>query len=70
MVILRRYWWQIYLVGFVLSWPVFLWFETRTIPLAELTWWWQGYGTLWPALIWPLAWVGLLAIAFAQWMHG
>jgi hypothetical protein len=70
MVILRRYGWQIYLAGCVLSWPVFLWIETRGLPLAKIEWTLEAFLVFWAALCWPVAYLGLLVIVVAQWLHG
>jgi hypothetical protein len=67
---LRRYGWQIYLAGFVMSWTLFLWLRTCNMPPAELDWTFHAFGMLWPAMVWPLAWLGLLVIVFAQYLHG
>jgi hypothetical protein len=71
---LRRYGWQIYLAGCVVSWPLFLYFETYNLSLAGLNWSLHACAALWPTLLWPVAWpvafLGLFAIAVAKWLHG
>jgi hypothetical protein len=67
---LRRYWWQMYLAGCVVSWPLFLWLQTRTLPLAKIDWAFEAFLVLWAALCWPLAWLGVLVIGVTQWLHG